>query len=177
MKHSRGISVDVKHEFSRTDDTYVTTIAQITQIVRRHVVYWVYCSQNLVEYIMYVCQYDKTNLRNLIGFDISFFNYICLCQLYWMSIPCTQYNPIKQSRFREKCWRLVDKIRVHIVWIYWMYISCDIHDDVIKWKHFRVTDPLRRQFTAHRWIPSTTFVTQSFDVFFDLRLNKQLSKQ
>ena len=48
------------------------------------------------------------------------------------------------------------------------------HDDVIKWKHFprywpsvRVTD----EFSTQR--P----VTQSFDVFFDLHLNKRLSKQ
>ena len=30
-----------------------------------------------------------------------------------------------------------------------------IHDDVIKWKHFRVTEPLCREFTGHRWIPLT----------------------
>ena len=35
-------------------------------------------------------------------------------------------------------------------------------------------------FTGHRWIPRTEAqwpVTRSFDVFFDLRLNQQLSKQ
>ena len=31
-------------------------------------------------------------------------------------------------------------------------------------------------FTGHRWIPLTKPVTRSFDVFFDLRLNKQLSE-
>ena len=36
---------------------------------------------------------------------------------------------------------------------------------------FRVTGPLCGEFTGHR--P----VTQSFDVFFDLCLNKRLSKQ
>ena len=29
------------------------------------------------------------------------------------------------------------------------------HDDVIKWKHFRVTGPLCGEFTGHRWIPLT----------------------
>ena len=29
------------------------------------------------------------------------------------------------------------------------------HDDVIKWKHFRVTGPLCVEFTGHRWIPLT----------------------
>ena len=41
------------------------------------------------------------------------------------------------------------------------------HDDVIKWKYFTVPG----EFPAQR--P----VTRSFDVFFDLRLNKRLSKQ
>ena len=36
---------------------------------------------------------------------------------------------------------------------------------------FRITDPLWEEFTGHRR------VTRSFDVFFDLRLNKRLSKQ
>ena len=42
---------------------------------------------------------------------------------------------------------------------------------------FRVTGPLCGEFTGHRWIPSQGPVTRSFDVFFDLRLNKRLSKQ
>ena len=29
------------------------------------------------------------------------------------------------------------------------------HDDVIKWKHFRVAGPLCGEFTGHRWIPLT----------------------
>ena len=42
---------------------------------------------------------------------------------------------------------------------------------------FRVTGPLCGEFTGDRWIPRTQRpVTRSFDVFFDLRLNKRLSK-
>ena len=48
------------------------------------------------------------------------------------------------------------------------------HDDVIKWKHFRVTGPLCGESGE---FPSQRPVTRSFDVFFYLRLNKQLSKQ
>ena len=45
-------------------------------------------------------------------------------------------------------------------------------------KIFRVTGFLWGEFTGHRWIPFTKArATQSFDVFFDLRLNKWLSKQ
>ena len=41
---------------------------------------------------------------------------------------------------------------------------------------FRVTGPLCGEFTGHRWIPLTRPVARSFDIFFDLRLNQQLSK-
>ena len=42
---------------------------------------------------------------------------------------------------------------------------------------FRVTGHLCGEFTGPRWIPAQRPVTQSFDVFFDLSLNKRLSKQ
>ena len=41
----------------------------------------------------------------------------------------------------------------------------------------RVTGHVCGEFTGHRWIPAQRTVTRSFDVFFDLRLNKRLSKQ
>ena len=49
------------------------------------------------------------------------------------------------------------------------------HDDVMKWRHFRVTGPLCGDFTGES--PSQRPVTRSFDVFFDLRLNKRLNKE
>ena len=67
--------------------------------------------------------------------------------------------------------------------ISYIYISC-FHDDVIKWKHVPRHWLLCGEFTGdcweftgHRWISLTQTVTRSFDVFFDLRLNKRLSKQ
>ena len=42
---------------------------------------------------------------------------------------------------------------------------------------FRVTGPLCGEFTGHRWITLTKASDAEFDVFFDMRLNKQLSKQ
>ena len=42
---------------------------------------------------------------------------------------------------------------------------------------FRVTGHLCGEFTGLRWIPTQRPVTWSFDVFFDLCLNKRLSKQ
>ena len=51
------------------------------------------------------------------------------------------------------------------------------HDDVIKWKHFRVTGPLCGEFTGPGEFPTQRPVARNFDVFFDLRPNKRLSKQ
>ena len=51
------------------------------------------------------------------------------------------------------------------------------HDDVIKWKHFRVTGPLCGNSPVTGEFPSQRPVTRSFDVFFDLRLNEGMSKQ
>ena len=42
---------------------------------------------------------------------------------------------------------------------------------------FRVTGPLCGEFTGPGELPTQRPVTRSFDVFFDLRLNKRLSKQ
>ena len=51
------------------------------------------------------------------------------------------------------------------------------YDDVIKWKHFRVTGSLCGKFTVPGDFPAQRPVTRSFDVFFDLRPNKRLNKQ
>ena len=42
---------------------------------------------------------------------------------------------------------------------------------------FRVTGHLCGEFTDHQWIPRTKASDAGFDVFFDMRLNKRLSKQ
>ena len=42
---------------------------------------------------------------------------------------------------------------------------------------FRVTGPLCGEFTGPGEFPTQRPVTRSFDVFFDMRLNKRLSKQ
>ena len=51
------------------------------------------------------------------------------------------------------------------------------YNEVIKWKHFRVTGPLCGGFTGHQWIPFTKASDAELRCFFDLRQNKQLSKQ
>ena len=50
------------------------------------------------------------------------------------------------------------------------------HDDVIKWKRFRVTGLLRGKFTGDQSIPQTKASKAELWCFFDVRLNQQLSK-
>ena len=50
-------------------------------------------------------------------------------------------------------------------------LFCHVHDDVIKWKYFLHYWPFVHEF------PAQSPMTQSSDVSFDLRPNKQLSKQ
>ena len=51
-----------------------------------------------------------------------------------------------------------------------------LHDDVIKWKHFPRNWPFVWGIHRTGEFPTQRPVTRSFDVFFDLRLNKRLSK-
>ena len=83
----------------------------------------------------------------------------------------------------ECCWRTRTMLWFLIPWLFmspshqqpWY---CLIHDDVIKWKHFPRNWPFLRGIHRSRWIPHKKRpVTRSFDVFFDLRLNKRLCKQ
>ena len=57
------------------------------------------------------------------------------------------------------------------------YETVEVHDDVIKWKHFPRNWSFVQGIHRSRWIPHTKASGRSFDVFFHLRLNKRLSKQ
>ena len=64
-----------------------------------------------------------------------------------------------------------------IIWAVFYSEPPFTHDDVIKWKHFPRYWPFVRGTQRSRWSPAQRPVTRSFDVFFDLRSNKRLSKQ
>ena len=51
------------------------------------------------------------------------------------------------------------------------------HDDVIKWKHFPCYWPFVRGVHRSPVLPLTNASDGAFDVFYDMRLNKRLSKQ
>ena len=68
------------------------------------------------------------------------------------------------------------------MWINWHVFTWIIpghayHHDVIKWKHFPRYWPFVRGIHRSGEFPAQRPVTRSFDVFFDLRPNKRLSKQ
>ena len=71
--------------------------------------------------------------------------------------------------------RIYGKLVIRMQWNLARKLS--VHDDVIKWKHIPRNWPFVRGIHRSQWIPHTRPVTQSFDVFFDLRLNKRLSRQ
>ena len=58
---------------------------------------------------------------------------------------------------------------------YRLFGAQPLHDDVIKWKHFPRYWPFRTPVPDE--FPTQRPVTRSFDVYFDLRPNKRLSKQ
>ena len=57
-----------------------------------------------------------------------------------------------------------------IVWEWFMMTS-------LNGNIFHVTGPLWGESTGHQWIPLAKPVTQNFDIFIDLCLNKVVSKQ
>ena len=63
-----------------------------------------------------------------------------------------------------------------IIWSAWMLMK-QPHDDVIKWKHFALLALCAGNSSVTIEFPTQRPVMRSFDVFFDLGLNKWLSKQ
>ena len=83
---------------------------------------------------------------------------------------------ITGTAFREKL--------CFVTWLTWHILTLLLRvqrqiSKQISWNGniFRVTCPLCGEFIGHQWIPPQRPVTQSFDGFFDLLLNKRLSKQ
>ena len=84
-------------------------------------------------------------------------------------------------------WRWFLKKKSHLTWTTSLHFRCGAsisYTNVWTWWRHQMetfftltTGHLCGEFIGPRWIPRTKSVTRSFDVFFDLRLNKQLSKQ
>ena len=95
--------------------------------------------------------------------------FLCICSKWYVScLRHVIYNGNRASRIEpfsrnDAC---LDK---------YAYIE-RVNDDVIKWKHFRVTGPLWEELTGNRWIPITKASDAECLCFLDLRLNKRLGK-
>ena len=76
------------------------------------------------------------------------------------------YPDLLSSYLNVPLWHVVSEAT-------WSFIMLTSSNGII----LRLTGLLCGEFTGHRWIPPQWPVTRNFDVFFDLRLNKRLSKQ
>ena len=91
-------------------------------------------------------------------------------KLFIYCIGLTAYgNPLRNDHL-EICYQWCSEATLPTLW----FCSSVFHDDVII---FRVTGPLCGEFTGPGEFPAQRPVTRSFDIFFDLRLNKRLSEQ
>ena len=77
------------------------------------------------------------------------------------------WNPSSHNRIH---WHIYSTCSITWPPIWYLIIPPRMHDDVIKWKHFPRYWPFVQG--IHR-----SPVARSYDVFFELRLNKRLSKQ
>ena len=94
---------------------------------------------------------------------------------YKSAVMCKIFKGVK---YQFPCWYAscslpTNYARSHFRLLHFLLIRKS-HDDVINGNIFRVTGPLCGEFTGHRWIPRTKARDA---VFYDLRLNKRLSKQ
>ena len=82
------------------------------------------------------------------------------------------FNTLTNSNC-NKCCQGVDPMTLRIVFIWHLvFMMTSSNGNIVS-----VTGHLCGEFTGPRWIARTKPVTRSFDVFFDLHLNKLLSKQ
>ena len=96
---------------------------------------------------------------------------IYLVHCYWFSIiilkmccsrsECLGWN----GWFYHKC---IIRHNTSYTLLYWV-----VHDDAIKWTHFRVTGRSGNSL-VNGGFPAHSPVTRSFDIFFDLHLNERL---
>ena len=72
------------------------------------------------------------------------------------------------------------EVKLLLCWVVIQMVTDPVHSRMMTSSNgniFRVTGPLCGEFTGPGEFPTQRPVTRSFDVFFDLRLNKRLSRQ
>ena len=102
-------------------------------------------------------------------------------QCHWKILPVIPNDSASDYGFEISCQKLLHTISIiqnkdqkpNIMLMRWnRYMMTSSNGNI-----FRVTGPLYGEFTGPGEFPTQRPVTRSFDVFFDLRLNKRLSRQ
>ena len=118
---------------------------------------------------------------NFFPFDESWTPSVIWFWLFYLLMICCHAD-IYNFKCKHKAGIIAFKFKCFIGFIYCpidenLYWKSIVHDDVIKWKQFPRYWPFVQG--IHRWPVNSPHKGQScgsFDVFFDLRLNKRLSK-
>ena len=121
------------------------------------------------------------------SFDVFFDLRLKKCErfLYLNVVSISTHNPHPHSTKKFKKKRKEKKKKIHCRSLYWRISNATYRSEAIpvhmitssNGSIFRVTGPLCGEFTGPGEFPAQRPVTRSFDVFFDLRQNKRLSKQ
>ena len=100
---------------------------------------------------------------------------------YFRQIILNRYNhwkdpniPLHHGDYIQIVWQLCPIMNITVVDINWKYADALMTSS--NGNIFRVTGHLCGEFTGHRWIPLTKASDAELWCFFDLRLNKRLSK-
>ena len=95
----------------------------------------------------------------------------------WLDFPDFKHDYIKEAYWSDVCFASHCSWTgdFHSDWYY--FVATVLMMTSSNGNIFRVTGPLCGEFTGPGEFRTQRPVTQSFDVFFDLRLNKRLSKQ
>ena len=94
------------------------------------------------------------------------------CKIWWENMLC--YQPMDKDSLNNY---QSHTYMGHKLIIMPADLSTWPHDDVTNGNIFSVTGPLRGESTGHQWIPLAKASDAELWSFFDLRLNKRLSKQ
>ena len=95
----------------------------------------------------------------------------------WAKIIRTNLIHTRYTYFRHSFYTKKTFTRIRVEWIKSAHRHQNLMMTSSNGSIFRVTGPLCGEFTGPGEFPTQRPVTRSFDVFFDLRLNKRLSKQ
>ena len=137
-------------------------------------------------------KYNKSGRGGWVNkIDIMLIAKDCICveidSLWLMSVKVQLYSWLCFNLYVLSCLLEALSVLSIIVWFIYPYLSVTIDSLVSHVPYtmmtssngniFRVTGPLCGEFTGPGEFPTQRPVTRSFDVYFDLRLNKRLCKQ